>query len=132
MASDLIAHRPTARRGADEAHRHAVGAGVAWFVAAYATLSLATIAVGLVLTHGPLSVESWDMDASVWLFNHRTAFLNSVSNSGTFVANTLGIVVVAIVVTACTVVRRCGRLIALVPVGLVPELLVFLQAKYTV
>src|SRR5438552_15723036 len=123
MASDVIAHRPTARRGAVEAHRHAVGAGVVWFVAAFAALSVATIAVGLVLTHGPLSVESWDMDASVWLFNHRTAFLNSVSHWGTFVANTLGIVMVAIAVTVWMSVRRCGRLIALVPVGLVLELL---------
>src|SRR4051794_5055371 len=106
MASEAVAPRTTASWAPVGEHRHAIRAGVVWFLVAYTALSAATIVVGLVLTHGPLSVESWDKHASVWLFNHRTAFMDGVSHWGTFLANTMGVVVVAIVVTVWTIVRR--------------------------
>src|SRR3954447_7081719 len=132
MGTEAVAPRLIGPWAPARDRRHAVWAGVVWFLAAYAALSVAVIAVGLVLTHGPLSVKPWDRHVSEWLFARRTTYMNTVTHWGTFVANTMGIVVVAMLVTGWTAVRRCGRLIALVPVGLVLELLVFLTANYTV
>ena len=131
MASE-VAHRTTARWGPVSEIRHAAWTSVVWFVAAYAALSATMIVAGLALTHGPLSVSAWDRHADVWMFEHRTTFLNGLSSGGTFLANTLGVLAVAAIVTVCTVVRRCGLLIALVPVGLALEIVVFLTANYAV
>jgi undecaprenyl-diphosphatase len=73
-----------------------------------------------------------DDRTSDWFVAHRTPLLDSVSHWGTFLADTQGVVVVAVVVTAILVAQRWGRLAAMVLCGLALELAVFLTTNYAV
>jgi undecaprenyl-diphosphatase len=84
------------------------------------------------LTQVLLDVERWDDGVSRWVAEQRTPTLDTVAHWGTFVADTTGIAVVAVTVTAVLLVRRAGRLIALVPCGLLLELASFGTTNYAV
>ena len=97
----------------------------------YVTLAVAFVGIGLLLTH-IAAVTRWDQHASVLAARHRTPFWNQVSHWGTFIANTLGVIVVAAIVTAAMGIRRQWRRAAIVVGGLIVELAVFLTVNYTV
>lgn len=92
------------------------------------------IAVGLLVTHvlGDGRLGNWDEHVGVWFVHRRTPLLNTVSADFTLLANTLGVVAVAGLVTALLLLRRWGRVAALVPIGLALELTGFLASNYVV
>ncbi len=122
-----------ARSGRD---RRKVRAGWRWagltLVAAYVVLSASLIIIGLVLTHYLAPVRHWDDHVNAWLAAHRTPDWTRAGKDGTFLANTLGVVVVAVAATLVAIACRCGRASALVLTGLAVELAVFLTVNYTV
>jgi undecaprenyl-diphosphatase len=100
-------------------------------VATYAALAAGLVLAGLAITHiGPLT--RWDDRVNTWFVARRTPFWNHVSWWGTFIANTLGVVVVAAVVVAVLAIRRRFLEAALVTGGLIVELAVFLTVNYAV
>ena len=101
-------------------------------VVAYVLLSAVLVAVGLVLTHLLAPVRHWDDHVNAWLAAHRTPGWTRASKDGTFLADTLGVVVVAAVATIAAIVCRCGRASALILCGLAVELSVFLTVNYSV
>jgi len=98
----------------------------------YLALSAALIVAGLILVHLLAPVRHWDDHVNAWFAAHRTSGWNRVSKAGTFLANTMGVVVVAAVVTGFGLLRRWGRLAALLTCGLALELAVFLTVNYIV
>jgi undecaprenyl-diphosphatase len=98
----------------------------------YLALSAALIVVGLILVHLLAPVRHWDDHVNAWFAAHRTSGWNRVSKAGTFLANTMGVVVVATVVTVFGLLRRWGRMAALLACGLAVELAVFLTVNYIV
>ncbi len=99
---------------------------------AYVLLSAVLVAVGLILTHLLAPVRHWDDHVNAWLAARRTPDWTRASKDGTFLADTLGVVVVATVATVVAVVCRCGRTSALILCGLAVELSVFLTVNYSV
>jgi membrane-associated phospholipid phosphatase len=98
----------------------------------YFVLSASLIAVGLVLTHLLAPVRHWDNHVNRWLAARRAPGWTRASRDGTFLADTLGVVVVAVVATLVALACRCGRASALFLCGLALELGVFLTVNYTV
>ena len=63
-----------------------------------AAITAVLIVIGLAITHiGPL--DRWDERTNAWFVDQRTPTWNSISYWGTFIANTLGVVVVACIAT---------------------------------
>lgn len=106
--------------------------GAVTLAIAYIALSAVLVAVGLVLVHLLGPVRHWDDHVNAWLAAHRTTRWTRASKDGTFLADTLGVVVVAVVATLLAVVCRCGRASALILCGLAVELAVFLTVNYSV
>ena len=121
-----LVHRP-ARPG-----DWSVLTAVATIVLAYVALSAVLIGAGLVLVHLLAPVRHWDDHVNSWFAARRTPTWNRISKGGTFLANTLGVVTVAVVVTAFALVRRWGRAAALLACGLGLELATFLTVNYGV
>lgn len=113
---------------------HPVVAVVGSVVAAFVALAGVLILSGLALTHlGVLDPATrWDDHVNVWFADHRTSGLNSVSAGFTWLANTLGVVVVAAAVSLLLFIRRWGRMALLLLIGLSLELAAFLSSNYTV
>jgi undecaprenyl-diphosphatase len=101
-------------------------------VASYVVLAGALIVIGLVLVHVLAPVRHWDDHVNAWFAAHRTPRWTRVSKDGTFLADTFGVVVVAVAATLVALVCRCGRWSALLLSGLAVELAVFLTVNYTV
>jgi membrane-associated phospholipid phosphatase len=122
------------RVGSRLARGHPVLAVAAVILGAYLVLTAVLVASGLlathVLAHGP--VGHWDDHVSSWFVGHRESTLNRLSGDATFMANTLGIVVVAAVVTVVPLVLGWRRRALLIVIGLAVELSVFLSSNYLV
>lgn len=101
-------------------------------VVGYVALTAALVVIGLVLVHLLAPVRHWDDHVNSWFAAHRHPGSDRLSKDGTFVANTLGVAVVAAVVSLFGLLRRWGRTAALLLVGLAVELSVFLTVNYTV
>lgn len=101
-------------------------------VAAYLVLAATLVGAGLLVMHVLAPVRTWDDSISRSVVGHRTNFWNTLSYWGTFLANTMGVVVVAAIVTVVLAIRRCGRWAALPLCGLGLELATFLTANYLV
>lgn len=112
--------------------RHTAVATASVLAAAYAALTAVLVVAGLLLTHALPSVARWDEHGNQWVAARRTGLLTMVSDGAGYLADTLGVAVVATVVTAVLLLRRRGRLALLVPAGLALELAVFLSTNYTV
>ena len=108
------------------------GRSAATLAGSIAVMSAVLIALGLLLTHALGPVTRWDDHVNGWFGAHRTTTWDHISTAGTFIANTLGVAVVALVVTAVAALRRWGRMAALLVCGLAVELSVFLITNYTV
>jgi membrane-associated phospholipid phosphatase len=98
---------------------------------AYVVLSVGLAGAALVVAH-LFPVVAWDDGVSEWLAARRTPGWDSIAQAGTFVANTLGVVVVASVVTTLAAVRRMGRVAFLLVAGLALEITLFLSVNYAV
>ena len=109
-------------------------ATLAVLVVGYLLLAATSIGSGLVVTHLLVNgfVGHWDGHVNEWFANHRTKTWNDTSAYFTLLANTLGVVVVAVVVTVVLLVRRWGRFALLLITGLAIELAVFLSTTYLV
>jgi undecaprenyl-diphosphatase len=103
-------------------------------VAGYVAIVAMLILGGLAVVHLGLlqPARHWDDHVNEWFVAHRTPRLDRVSGWFTWIANTMGIVVVAALVTALLLVRRWGRWALLLVLGLGLELASFLSANYTV
>ena len=100
----------------------------------YVGLTALMVAVGALLTHvlAHAAIGHWDDHANAYLAHHRHPFWNRVSGDATVIANTLGIVVIAAVVTAFLLLRHWGRRAMLLLIALAVELSVFLTTNYVV
>lgn len=98
---------------------------------AYVVLSVALVGGALVVSQ-LFPVVKWDDAVSSWFAARRTPGWDSVSRAGTTVANTLGVVAIASVVTVIAAVRHLGRVAVLLVVGLALELALFLTVNYAV
>jgi len=101
-------------------------------VVSYLALCAALIGLGLLVVHVAAPVRHWDDHVNSWFATHRSAAWNAISKGGTFVANTLGVLAVAVVVTVIAVLQRWGRAAALLLTGLALELATFLTVNYVV
>lgn len=109
-----------------------IASTAATMVVSYALLSAVLVGVGLALTHLVGPVVRWDDHVNSWFAHHRTSGWNAVSKDGTFIANTLGIVVVGVVATAVALLMRWGRIAALPVCALALEIATFVTVNYAV
>ena len=113
---------------------HPVTAVVVSFVACVVLVAAALIGSGLVVAHFVAydRVGHWDDHLNLWFARHRRPVWNRVSGDFTLLADTLGVISVAAVVTVVLLVRRWGRLALLLAAALTAELTVFLATNYLV
>jgi membrane-associated phospholipid phosphatase len=122
-----------ADRTAARLDRHPLLDSGAVLVSGYVVISLVMLALGVLVVHGPLGgVRAWDHDATAWLADHRTSALNHVTQWATYIANTEGVVGVALVVSLLLLVCRHWREVVVLMGGLVVEVTVFLTVNYLV
>ncbi|MDQ1418137.1 MAG: hypothetical protein QOJ52_99 [Acidimicrobiaceae bacterium] len=115
-------------------HLHPAVSTIATIFGSYVLVAATLIVSGLVFTHF-LShgfVGHWDEHVNNWFAAHRTGTWNRVSGWFSALADTLGVVVVAAVVTVVLLIRRWGRLAFLLVIGLAVELAAFLSTTYLV
>jgi len=99
----------------------------------YLILSGLLVAAGLVITNLlPHSVGSWDEHVNSWFAQRRSPGVNRLSGDFTFLADTLGIGVVAAVAVGVTLLVRRARLAAMLLIALATELTVFFTVNYAV
>lgn len=99
-------------------------------VVATAGMVIAGLAITHLAVHG--SVGQWDRNASRWLAERRRPSLNLATELATRLADTTGIVVVAVAAVAFHVGRRRWREALLVVAALTIELSVFLVTTFAV
>ena len=101
------------------------------YVAAWAVLAASITAIGLLLTKAVLSDGHgrWDESINRWLAEHRVAFWNHVTSAATFMANTLPVVVLLVLVAAVLVLLHRWREALFLVGALGFELTVFLVAN---
>jgi undecaprenyl-diphosphatase len=118
-----------ARRG-----NHPAVATVAVLVGAYAVLTLIMLTVGTMLTHWwvPSALGHWDEAVNRWFAGHRTPFLDHVTAAATFMANTVAVVVLALIAAVVMVLLRRWRNALVLAVALVLEVTVFLSTTFAV
>jgi membrane-associated phospholipid phosphatase len=104
---------------------------VTFAAGAYLVIAATLIVTGLGVTHLSAAVR-WDAHVSRWFADQRTSSFDRISGWFTTLANTMSVVVPAVVATAVAWLRRWGRRAALLVVGLGLELASFLTANYTV
>jgi membrane-associated phospholipid phosphatase len=97
----------------------------------YAIVSVVLLGLGLLLTHVLLhgALGRWDNDSSRWLAAHRVSWLNDVTAVFSWLADTIGIVIVAAVTEVVLFLRRHRREALLLLVGLPVELAGFLTVN---
>ncbi|GAC1410660.1 MAG: hypothetical protein NVSMB57_04630 [Actinomycetota bacterium] len=100
----------------------------------YVAITGILIAAGMLMTHvlAHGGIGHWDDQVGLWFVRQRTRLMNGISGDFTWIADTLGIVVVAAAITALLLFRRWRWVAALLPVGLVFELTSFLTSNYLV
>jgi undecaprenyl-diphosphatase len=101
-------------------------------VIAYVAVAATLIGIGLLLTHVLSPVTRWDNHINQVLASHRTTTWNDLAGAGTFLADTLGIVVAAALATLILVLVRARHWAWLLGYGLAVELAVFITANYVV
>jgi membrane-associated phospholipid phosphatase len=104
---------------------------VGGYLAAFVVLAAGITAAGLLLTKAVLSDGHgrWDASINRWLADHRVALWNHVTSAATFIANTLPVVVLLVLVAAVLVVLHRWREALFLVGALGFELGVFLVAN---
>ena len=104
------------------------------YVAAWAVLAASITAIGLLLTKAVLSDGHgrWDASINRWLADHRVAVWNHVTSAATFMANTLPVVVLLVLVAGALVLLHRWREALFLVGALGFELTVFLVANAVV
>ena len=112
--------------------RLAWGAGM--LVACYVLLSLVLVIAGSVLVHWSAlnGLRAWDERVNGWIADRRTPLGNRLSLDGTFLANTMSVVVAGVAVSAVAALRRCYRVVIALWSALAVELSTFLTVNYLV
>ena len=128
-AGRRIADPPTSHPAVAVARTMASTALVAYAIAASLLIVSGLALVHLGFLHGAVR---WDDHVNVWAVHQRTPWMTRASGWFTGLANTMGIVVVATLVTVVLLVRHWGRRALLLLVGLPLELVSFLTANYLV
>lgn len=115
-------------------HRRSVATTVRVAVISYLIVTLTLIASGLLMTHVLLrgSVGRWDDRIITFALQQRTPGWDRISADTTYLANTLGILVVGGAVTVGVLLWRRTRWALLIPIALVLELASFLSVNYAV
>jgi membrane-associated phospholipid phosphatase len=105
-------------------------ATVATLVAGYVVLAAVMVGLGAFLVHVVVpDGGGWDERMNRWLADHRVAWLNHLTAAGTFVANTVPVIVITLVVSVGFLIARRWREPLLLVSALVVEFLVFLTAN---
>lgn len=101
------------------------------YVTAWAALAASITAIGLLLTKAILADGHgrWDESINVWLADHRDAALSHVTSIATFMANTLPVIVLLVLVAAVLLVLHRWREALFLVGALGFELTVFLFAN---
>jgi membrane-associated phospholipid phosphatase len=91
------------------------------------------IALGFGIT-GPLktSVGHWDRDVANWFAHHRTHGVDTLTNAGTWFAETPVVVIGGAIAVALLAWKRCWHLFTVVAVGLLLEISVFMIVEASV
>jgi undecaprenyl-diphosphatase len=102
--------------------------------AGYLVLTLCMLALGTMVTHlwDPSRFGRWDNDVNSWLAAHRIAMLDHVTSLATFFANTLPVVVLALLICVALALRRRWPEMLVIAIGLALEITVFLPTNYLV
>ena len=74
-------------------------------------------------------LRGWDANVTRWMADRRTPFLDGLTGSLTRLADTMGVVVCALVVEIVLVVQRRWWALLIVPIGLGLELVTFLTVN---
>ena len=112
-------------------HHHPATAAAWTLLAGYVALAgilvgLGALLVDVVLDHG---VGRWDDSVSQWLVERRTPWLDHVTAGGTFIANTIPVIAVVVVVSVGFLIARRWREPMFLVSALVVEFVVFLTAN---
>jgi membrane-associated phospholipid phosphatase len=128
-ADDLSTHWVERTKGRPPAVTIAGG-----YLAAFVVLAATITASGLLLTKAVLSDGHgrWDQSINRWLADHRVAVWNHVTSVATFMANTLPVVVLLLLVAVVLVVLHRWREALFLVGALGFELCVFLVANSVV
>jgi membrane-associated phospholipid phosphatase len=104
---------------------------VTFVLAGYLAIAAALTGLGLVVVHVVVAsrVGGWDEGATRWLAAHRTPWFEHVSSFLSKSADTLGVIVIAVVIVAVLSLRRLWWQVAVLVVGLALELAVFLTVN---
>lgn len=130
--------RSAAGRGARYRARHwpgwpAVTVGGRVVGIGFLLLTLVLVAGGLVISHALAhSVGRWDDHINALFASHRTPTDNRITGDFTVFANAPAVIGVALVVSVVAALCHRARLAALVVLGLVIEVAVFLTSSYIV
>lgn len=102
-------------------------------VAGYVVLTASLLSIGLLLTH-PLrgSVGRWDLEVNRWFVSHRTGVANSVTGVATTMLETLPVILVALVAVVVLVRVHRAPDAAVIAVGLLLEITIFLSVTFVV
>ncbi len=106
---------------------------VAILASGYGAVSLALLAIGMLVTH-PLahSIGGWDQHANEYLASRRSPVWNDITSLATEAFNTVPVVVAATVLVAYLLVRRHIREAAFITLALLVEITAFLSVTFVV
>jgi membrane-associated phospholipid phosphatase len=110
---------------------HPVRAIAASYVLSWAVLAAAFTSLGLLLTKVVLEGARgrWDESINRWLADHRVPWLDHVTSAATFIANTLPVIVLLVLVGGVLLLRHRWREALFLLGALTLELTVFLTAN---
>ena len=108
--------------------------GLAVLVAGYVGMVLALVAIGEAIVHWEVlaGLRAWDDDVCRWMADRRTGFADAITGFLSRAADTMGVIVFALLVEIVLALRRRWWALLVVPIGLGLELLTFLTANAVV
>jgi undecaprenyl-diphosphatase len=108
-----------------------VTAAATTLVAGYVVLAVILVGAGALLVDVALDtgVGRWDDSVNRWLADHRVAWLNHLTAAGTFIANTVPVIGIALVTSVGFLIARRWREPMLLISALALEFVVFLTAN---
>jgi undecaprenyl-diphosphatase len=113
---------------------HPIVATFAVATIAFAMTACVALLLGSVIEHYVVggTIGGWDHDVAQWFADHRTPTWNSLSVVGSYLAETVTIVALIVVVAAILALRRHWWLAVFVITSLCLEALVYLTATFVI